>query len=148
MPPRDNLAVSIVFGLLLIAGGSGLIVWHYRDRNRKLASPLVSQNESRYLRRQFFRRLQVAILMIIMGIVIPAGDAWLSERKSQRGFVIYVLLILGLSLWMFLLASYDWLVNIAFNRQVRKSLRHLERNRAQLEDELSQMQHDSIDPIE
>ena len=133
MPPADNLAVSLTFGVLLVLAGITLVEWHRRDRSRKLRDPLISELEQRHVRRQFSRRLQVAVLLILMGILIPAGDAWLTVHRNPRQFAIYVAMILVLSLWMFVLAAIDWLASHAWNRRLRNSLRQLERKRHELE---------------
>jgi hypothetical protein len=39
-------------------------------------------------------------LLIALGVLIPLGDLWLTRQRDPRWFAVYVLAVLGASLWL------------------------------------------------
>ncbi len=97
MPPSENVLVSFLFGggLVLAAvlftrraflkggGGRGLQVNH-RPSSRRANR----------------RQAQIVGLLLALGGLIPLGDLWLTWHRDPRWFAVYVLVVLGLSLWL------------------------------------------------
>ena len=137
--PADNIFVSCAFGALLVLLGGGLCIWHRREWNLRRRDPAIDAAERRHLGRQFRRRIQVALLIVAVGVVIPAGDVWLTARKDPRAFAWYVALILLLSAWMAALAMIDLLASRLWNRRLKTSLAQLERKRRELQAEADRL---------
>ncbi|MFN7770853.1 MAG: hypothetical protein ACK5UC_26950 [Planctomycetaceae bacterium] len=97
MPPSENVLVSFLFGGGLVlaavlfarhtttAGGIGRL---------PTAQPLHA------FRRATRRQSAIVGLLLALGGLIPLGDLWLTWHRDPRWFAVYVLVILGLSLWL------------------------------------------------
>jgi len=111
MPPTDNVLVSVAFGagLLVMAGGLALRL------PQEPLEPLQTDRpgRSRLLRGRRRRRASIAVLLALLGGLIPAGDIWLTAHRDPRWFAVYVLAVLGLSLWLLWLGVLEALASLA-----------------------------------
>lgn len=69
--------------------------------------PEVNPRERDYYARQYRRRLQVAILFGVIGILIPVGDSLIRWEQRSLLWGCYWLVVLVLSLWVLLLGFAD-----------------------------------------
>lgn len=79
------------------------------------------------------RRMQVAVLLGLVGLMIALGDAGLiAWERHLIAFVWYWLVVVMLTLWMALLACADLVINRLMARSARGSLTRLEEKRNEL----------------
>jgi hypothetical protein len=96
MPPTESVLVSFLFGgglllaALLFARQTSHLGWGRRVAIRQ-------QPASRHATR---RQSTIVGLLMSLGGLIPLGDLWLTWHRDPRWFAVYVLVILGLSLWL------------------------------------------------
>jgi len=67
----------------------------------------------RLIRGRRRRRVWIAGLLALLGVLIPAGDIWLTAYRDPRGFAVYVLAVLGLSVWLLWLGLLEGLASMA-----------------------------------
>ena len=124
---------ALIFGgiLLIVAIVMGVLIW----RARNSLDPAVANDDGSRLHadRQFRRRIQVAIMLGMVGILIPLGDQ-LDQLFVKRPvfFFVWVLCLFALVIWMVLIALGDWLSTFAYSGIVRSHLMH-ERNELEQE---------------
>ncbi len=124
---------AVVVGIILIVLAVGL-AWQQWVGWKRGSAGLLSDDEARqHAARQFRRRLQVSVMLGIVGLMIPLGDLLPVFRQSPQLFVIYWLIVLAAVVWIVLLALGDLASNLAYSRVARNRLR---RERRTLEDEL------------
>lgn len=138
-------------GLIVIGGY--LIRWQSRQWSETRDDASLEPREIRHFRRQHLRRLLVSALLILLGVMIPAGDALLThqgrdpaignapalQQRFQALFAIYWIVVLLLTLWIVLLAAVDWLSTRVFVRTTRVALSGLARKRRELEAEIDRL---------
>lgn len=79
------------------------------------------------------RRMQVAALLGLIGLMIALGDSGLiAWERHLVAFVWYWLAVVVLTLWMALLACADLMINRLLARSARGSLARLEEKRNEL----------------
>lgn len=129
----ESVWPSLLFGGFLILLGSGLAVQQKRLHGRIAnADPATSFPEER----QHRRRLQIAILLILVGVLIPLGDLLPFFRRSPMAFVVFwggILLLVG---WICLLALADFADARA---QLGRVQRQLHQQKRELEVELNRI---------
>lgn len=124
---------AVVMGglLLLVAGG---LAWFQRAAWKKAIAGLAEADDiHQRATRQLRRRLQVSGLLAVIGLLIPIGDLAPNMRRSPTMFAIFWLVVLGLVVWMVLLALGDLASNLAQHRVAKN---HLEVERRSLEQQL------------
>ena len=115
---------ALIFGfvLVLVAIGLAISVW----RNRRALDSIVESDELAELHanRQFRRRMQVSVMLGIIGLLIALGDQ-LDQLFSQRPlyFLFWVGSIILLTLWMVLMALGDWLSTMTYSEIAKARLR-------------------------
>jgi hypothetical protein len=72
--------------------------------------------------RQLRRRLQISAMLALVGVLIPLGDFLPVFRTSPRLFVIFWLAVLGMVIWIVLLALGDLASSVAHHRQAQSQL--------------------------
>jgi hypothetical protein len=98
---------GVVVGVLL-AGLSLLWVWGVHGAwQRQKVDPDVNPRERDFYSRQYRRRLQMAVLVGLIGILIPLGDSVIPWNARSPMFAYYWMLVLLLSLWVLLLGFGD-----------------------------------------
>ena len=113
---------AVVAGLVLLglAAGSAGMQWRRWASGRAL---LPGDDEFRqHAWRMLRRRMQISVMLALVGMMIPLGDLLPVFRKSPRLFVIFWLLVLGLVVWMIVLALGDLASNLAWHRHARSEL--------------------------
>ncbi|MBI3865797.1 MAG: hypothetical protein HY290_28320 [Planctomycetia bacterium] len=131
----NNLVPSLVAGAALIVVGCGLIWWHLSTRATQCGDAALSDSDRLYFARQFRRRVQISLLVILLGVMIPVGDS-LMQRDHPRFWTWYWIAVLMIALWIMALAALDWLSFRTYRRAARASLASLERKRRELEAEV------------
>ncbi len=126
-----------------MALGIYLLQHHRRDSRRWLtqASEESDRVEKAIQGRRYIRRMQVSALLVFVGALIPLTDWALAILKRPLIATLLVLLILGVVLWIALLALSDLFdANLSKARSQAK-LKQLKRHQEELVDEL-QRYHD------
>ena len=75
----NDIKASLVFGIGLILLGLWLIRWHRAAWGSHRDDETTDDRGKLHYRRQFRRRMQIALLLILLGILLPVGD-WLTEK--------------------------------------------------------------------
>ena len=99
----------LVVGLSLIVLAAFLIRWHFRAWKQHQADSTIDDRELRYYRFQFRRRLFVSALLILLGVLIPAGDAMMMQLQQRLPAMVagYWMLVLAITMLVMLLALID-----------------------------------------
>lgn len=134
----NDLFPSLAIGAGLLTVGTVLIRGHFAAWSTHRADTALTDDERAYYRRQFRRRVQVSALVILLGVMIPVGDA-LMQRKNPVFWTWYWIAILLIALWIMALAALDWLSFRTFHRALRANLASLARKRRELEDEIERL---------
>jgi hypothetical protein len=116
---------ALIFGgvLLVVACIMGILVWRTR---RSLEAVLENDENSRlHADRQFRRRMQVSVMLGLIGILIPVGDQLDKVFVARPAlFFVWVGIVFVLTIWMVLMALGDWLSTVAYSAIERSHLRH------------------------
>ncbi len=141
----NEIKASLAFGTALVLLGAWLLRWH---RSAWVAHRHDDASDDRakfHYQRQFRRRMQVSVLLILLGVMIPVGD-WLFEmqrRNPVRNAALWMSLfwisLLVVALWIMLLAVFDWLSTRLHVRATRATLAGLARQQRQLEAEVDRL---------
>lgn len=98
---------GVVVGIFLVAL-SALWIWGVQTTwQRQKVDPEINPRERDFYSRQHRRRLQIAVLVGLMGLLIPLGDSvidW-TARPGAMGF--YWVFVLLLAMWVLLLGFGD-----------------------------------------
>jgi len=107
----NNPIPAFIFGgvLLLI----GAVMLRSQRRARNVAEQSSSDVERLFLLRRIRRRVQVAGLILLVGIMIPIGDS-ISWKEAPGTFAVYWMIVLGLAIWIGLLAMGDMAATRAY----------------------------------
>ena len=125
---------ALLFGGFLLACAIVMGVFVRRAR-RALDEDLEHDDSTRILANgQFRRRIQISVMLGMIGILIPLGDQ-LDQLFIRRPFLFFVWVgcVFILVIWMVLMALGDWLSTFAFSAVARTHLRH---ERRELEEEI------------
>lgn len=127
---------------LLILTGSGLTVWHWQSWKRDSRDP---QLATPFRRSQCLRRVQVAFLIALEGVLLCLGDAILpiacranliSPQKMAVWWTIDVLFMLLIAVWIARLALKEMAATVPTARRELQSLKERER---ELHEELERL---------
>lgn len=135
----NDIAASLVFGTALVILGACLIRWHRSSWRLQRDDPRLEPRDRQHYQSQFRRRIQVAILLILLGILIPAGDALIVQRKNPQGITALLIAILMVALWIMALGAFDWLSTRIHFRSTRAALAGLAQKRRELEAEVERL---------
>ncbi len=98
---------GVVVGVFLV-GLSLLWVWGVTGAwQRQKIDPDINPRERDFYSRQFRRRLQMAVLVGLIGILIPLGDTEIIWQSRPMEWACYITFVLLLSLWVLLLGFGD-----------------------------------------
>ena len=89
--------------------------------------------------------MQVAALLILLGILLPLGT-WMTEkaivqRKNVQWMAGFWIAVLIIALWIMVLAAFDWLSTRMHVRATRAALGSLARKQRELEAELERLRN-------
>ncbi len=102
---KGNPIPELVFGTALFLLGIFMLLAQRKSGSR-LTDEDLQQNEGKFLRNQIRRRMQVAGMIAIIGVMIACG-ALIPWEKALATFAIYWMIVLGLAFWTILLAFAD-----------------------------------------
>lgn len=128
----NQIKASLAVGIVLILLGSAMIRWHFAAWRAHRDDASSDDRERNHYRTQFRRRLQVSALLILLGIMIPLGDALMELRRDPRFLAWYWIAVLGVLFWIMLLAAFDWVSTRMHNRAMRATLASLARKEREL----------------
>lgn len=137
----DNRIPAILFGAFLLVVG-GLMLAAQRRGARRLLESAAGEGERRFLSLRIRRRSQVAGMIMLVGIMIPVGDALIpgeAWKHRPATFAIYWLIVMGLALWTIVLAVGDM---VSTQTHVAMELHQLQRHRAELEHAARRLQQE------
>jgi small-conductance mechanosensitive channel len=97
---------TLVFAISLLAVAAALIAWHLLAW-RKADHGGLTDEDYRFYRSQFRRRMQTSALLGVMGL-LALGDLWITGTVARAALwsVMFLLLV-----WVLLLAAADWLAS-------------------------------------
>ena len=108
--------------MIVVAIVMGIFVW----RARRELDPVIEGDDGARLHadRQFRRRIQVSVMLAIIGAMIAVGDQ-LDKFFAKRMplFLLWVGAMLILTFWMVLMALGDWLSTITYSEIAKAKLR-------------------------
>lgn len=108
---HDNMGLLVGSALLVLS--AVLIRMHRRSWRRWQQDRHLAEGERSFYRRQFRRRVQVAILLMVIGVMIAVGDKWIPWQRAPGLFTFYWMLIVVLALWIVMLAIGDQIAGMA-----------------------------------
>ncbi|MCA9080135.1 MAG: hypothetical protein KDA58_06220 [Planctomycetaceae bacterium] len=132
----DDRIPGLLFGLFLICLGAGMLAYQLRAAQPSRDDLRLEPHDRRFLHRRSRRRIQVAGLILLIGIMIPVGDALIPWQESIGTFGVYWLIVIGLALWTMLLGVGDLLAT-QVHSQV--SLERLQAERKHLEETVDRL---------
>lgn len=136
---ENDLLASLAFGIGLVLLGVFLIRWHLKMW-RGHCNEALEEGELRHYRAQLRRRIQVSVLLIALGVLIPLWDVLVTGRHlSQVAALLWIVMMLLIALWIMLLAMLDWVSSRVHRRAMLGALSSLARKRAELEDEVARL---------
>ncbi len=135
----NDIKASLVFGICLILLGIWLIRWHRAAWNAHRADETADERAKLHYRRQFRRRIQVSVLLVLVGVMIPLGDWLMVQRRDPKWIAIFWIAVLFIALWIMLLAALDWLSSRMHVRAARAALGSLARKQRELEAEVERL---------
>jgi hypothetical protein len=115
---------ALIFGAALVVVGIVMSGFVWRAR-RELDHILHGDDGARlHANRQFRRRMQVSLMLAIIGAMIAVGDQ-LDKFFGQQPvmFLVWVGAIMILTFWMVLMALGDWLSTITYSEIAKAKLR-------------------------
>lgn len=137
----NDILASLAFGAGLVFLGIWLIGWHRRVWGAQRNDETIDEREKRHYRRQFRRRIQVAVLLILVGVMIPLGSWLMVQNINPKWIAVFWIVVLFLALWIMLLAAFDWLSTRRHVRATRAALGNLARQQRELEAEVARLRN-------
>lgn len=136
-----NDLAPLAVGLSLVLLAAYLIRWHFRAWKTHQADSTIDERELRYYRFQFRRRLFVSALLILLGILIPAGDAMMMQLQRRVPALVagYWIFVLFIAMVIMLLALIDLAAGNAHRRATLGAIQGLARKRRELEAEVARL---------
>lgn len=124
---------GLIATCVLLALGIGLAVGHWRSWKHDRSDPELA-SRSRWS--QFRRHAQVALLIVVEGLLLCGGDTVLpilertnriTQKQMAGWWTIDVLLMLAIAVWIALLALGDMAVTVSGTRRELRTMREKER---------------------
>ena len=135
---RDAI-ISLSMGVALVAFGSMMLRWHFQSWAQHKADPHLDERDLFHFGRQFRRRLQISGLLVLLGVLIPAGDLLVPWQRFPRAFVIFWMVLVLIALWIMMLAALDWLSGRVYARKHESALANLRQHQQELEQEVARL---------
>ncbi len=133
-----DIKVSLAFGAALMIAGGALFRWHFAVWDEYRRDESLADRERSFYRTQFRRRVQIAILIVLMGVLVPLLD-FVIFKDSPRLFTVLACGMLLVAAWIMVLGALDWLSLRVFNRSTQATLSSLARKRRELEEEVERL---------
>jgi len=131
----DDRIPGLIFGALLLLIGGTMLTLQLRAA-KQLSDPDLSDRDRKFLGTRNRRRMQVAGMIILIGLMIPVGDSIINWREHPATFGIFCLIILVLACWTGLLAVSDM---VSTRLYASAQLNRYERQCAELEKAANQL---------
>ena len=130
---------AIIVGVAVIVVALVMMSFVWRAKKSFESSEQTDERLRLHAERQFRRRMQVSVMMMILGILIPVGDQLDDLFKQHRPllFLVWIMCIFALLFWMVLLALGDWVSTVVFSKVEQGRLQH---QRRELEEEIRRYQ--------
>ncbi len=143
MPNPPSSEFVLLVGAALVVLGTWLLIRHRRRLTGQLHDQSLAPEDADYLRRQNQRRQKTSILLIVLGVMIPAGDLLLErmEQPDPITVTIYWIGVLLLVLYMIWLAAVELFVT---GLHTRDALARVRSQQAVLENDLKKLR-ESLD---
>jgi hypothetical protein len=137
--PWPALAVAVA----LVAIGITLMSFHVRSWRRQQSDPTLEEYDLDYYRRRYRRRMRIAAMLAILGVLIGLGDALVPFQKQHPiPITLYVIGLLLLTGWVMLLGFADFWSTAA---RGRAELTRVREKRRELERQLVEFKHRNFD---
>jgi hypothetical protein len=136
---QNNIWVSLGVGLLLSGFGSWLVWRHVVSWRRSQDDAELSPLDIDFFRRQFRRRVQTSGLLVLLGLMLPLGDALLLWGRDPIVSTIFWLGVVFLTLWIMALAAGDWLLSRIHCRGTTAAIEQLNRKKQELDAEVTRL---------
>jgi hypothetical protein len=136
---QDNIWVSLIVGLALAGFGLALIRHHVVAWRRYKLDPELETPDREFFRRQFSRRVQTSGLLVLLGLMLPVGDALLVWGREPLAATFFWLGVLLITLWVMALAAGDWLLTRIHARGTNATIAQIERKKQELEAEVARL---------
>lgn len=136
----NEILPSLIFGSSLVLLGLWLIRWHLQSWRAQREDEHADDRERLHYRVQLRRRITVSVLLILLGFLLPLGDALMTARRlSTAVAALWIMGMLFLTMWIMLLAGLDWISSRMHRRNMLAALSGLDRKRRELEDEVARL---------
>ena len=124
------LAVGVsLFGVLMM--------WRHRSQwHQQQADPQIEVGEKRFLHRRYRLRMQSSALTAILGLMLNFSNEHLVNWQQPGPFFVYVCVMLGLAIWIMILAFAEFM---AAQVVQRLALARLHEHQQQLEQSLVEL---------
>lgn len=133
---RGNPIPELIFGTLLALLGILMLLAQRKAGARPTGEDL-QPHDAKFIRNQTRRRMQVAGMISIIGIMIACG-ALIPWEKALATFAVYWMIVLGLAFWTILLAFADLAATRLHSsmelNQINRQKNELERMAQQIRD--------------
>src|SRR6266853_26053 len=104
----NDIKASLAFGTALVLFASWLFRWHCRAWMEHSHDDMNDDRARHHYRRQFRRRIQVSVLLFLLGVMIPLGDWLMTQRQHPQWIAVFWMAVLALAMWIMMLAVFDW----------------------------------------
>ncbi|MHC4875179.1 MAG: YidH family protein [Planctomycetota bacterium] len=133
--PENNWWPAVLFGTGLVVLGLGMMAAHWRSWRRQEHDPEADEVDRRHYANRFRRRMQTSGLIVLVGVMLGAGDVFIWRFGPAASTVFWVFLLL-LVCWIALLAVGDM---TAIQSHSRNQMADIEARRRVLEQELAEI---------
>ena len=130
----DDWYISASVGTAIVIAGLLLMRSHVRQWSQQQDDPELDERQRRHLHWRYRRRMQASGLLTLIGIMIPVGDIEALFGAEPVWFAVYWFVVIGLVIWVALLALGDLAVTRAHSQV---DLKRLEQMQRELEQELA-----------
>ena len=137
----NDIKASLAFGATLVLVAVWLMRWHRQAWKEHSLDAMNDDRTRHHYRRQFRRRIQVSVLLLLLGIMIPLGDWLMLQRKHPQWIAAFWMAVLALAMWIMMLAVFDWLSTRMHVRTTRAALAGLARKQRELEAEVERLRN-------
>ena len=124
---------GLVVTALLVSVGVLLAIWHWRG-GKRIENDLEGGTETRWS--QVRRRIQVAVMIALAGVLLCLGDAvlpvlqrggWMTQKRMAVWWTVDMLLLLSLAVWIALMALGDMALTMSRTRVDQLRMRQKQR---------------------
>lgn len=125
----NNPWPGVSFGLALVGIGISFLMSHVRSWRQHRGNPDLEAAERAFYERRFRRRAQIATLLIIIGVLLGAGDLALSIPRFNGAALlgaVFLFVALFLTAWVIVLALAELWSSVA---NAKAELARVERKR-------------------